>query len=199
MHRRLGLLGLPLALGVAVTMVPAGMQQVARDTAAGAGDTGISAIVGVFTSAILFFTLVTCGVVARRDREAHARWLLLATLVVAWPAWFRWRHRFPSVPVLTSGSLWYCPICGLAFAHTNTMYWLTVKGLDHMAFTDAALKPTAAERVKVLAGTQVSAQRIQEMTTAYVSAFFGAHLSGAPPAASLTRSPYVEAVLRRKP
>lgn len=98
LHRRLGRLGLPLAVGVGATMVPAGVYQATRDAAAGAGPTGISSLLGVVTSAILFVALVTCGIVARRDREAHARWLLLATLVVAWPAWFRWRHWFPSVP-----------------------------------------------------------------------------------------------------
>lgn len=98
LHRRLGRLGLPLAVGVATTMVPAGVYQVSRDVAAGAGETAISAIVGVVTSGLLFVSLVCGGILARRDREAHARWLLLATLVVAWPAWFRWRHWFPSVP-----------------------------------------------------------------------------------------------------
>lgn len=98
LHRRLGRLGLPLAIGVATTMVPAGVFQATRDAAAGAGPTGISGLLGVFTSGILFVALVSCGIVARRDREAHARWLLLATLVVAWPAWFRWRHWFPAVP-----------------------------------------------------------------------------------------------------
>lgn len=97
-HRRLGRIGLPLAVGVAATMVPAGVYQAGRDAAAGAGPTGISSLLGAVTSAILFVALVTCGILARRDREAHARWLLLSTLVVAWPAWFRWRHWFPAVP-----------------------------------------------------------------------------------------------------
>jgi hypothetical protein len=79
-------------------MVPAGFYQATRDAAAGAGPTGISSLLGAVTSALLFVALVSCGILARRDREAHARWLLLATLVVAWPAWFRWRHWFPSVP-----------------------------------------------------------------------------------------------------
>jgi hypothetical protein len=97
-HRRLGRLGLPLAIGVAVTMVPAGFFQATRDAAAGAGPTGISGLLGVLTSGALFVALVTAGIIARRDREAHARWLLLATIVVLWPAWFRFRHYFPSVP-----------------------------------------------------------------------------------------------------
>jgi hypothetical protein len=97
-HRQLGRIGLPLAVGVAVTMIPAGFFQATRDDAAGAGPTGISGFLGVFTSGALFVALVAAGIMARRDREAHARWLLLATLVVAWPAWFRFRHYFPDVP-----------------------------------------------------------------------------------------------------
>lgn len=96
-HRRLGKVGLPLAIGVALTMIPAGMFQVGRDVAMGAGATGISAFLGVVTSGALFVTLVTLGIVKRKDREAHSRWMLLATLVVIWPAWFRFRHWFPPV------------------------------------------------------------------------------------------------------
>ena len=97
-HRAIGRIGLPVAIGVALTMAPAGMVQVTRDVSAGGGATAISGLLGVITSATLFVALVTVGIVMRHDREAHARWLLLATLVVAWPAWFRFRHWFPSVP-----------------------------------------------------------------------------------------------------
>lgn len=98
LHRRIGHVGLPLAIGVVVTMLPAGVFQATRDAAAGAGPTGISGLLGVLTSGILFVALVAAGIITRRDREAHARWLLLATLVVIWPAWFRFRHWFPAVP-----------------------------------------------------------------------------------------------------
>lgn len=97
-HRRIGYAGLPLAIGVAATMLPAGVFQATRDTAAGAGPTGISVVLGVLTVAVMFVALVGAGVLARKNREAHARWMLLATLVVIWPAWFRFRHWFPSVP-----------------------------------------------------------------------------------------------------
>lgn len=97
-HRRLGWVGPPLAIAVAVTMIPAGVFQVRRDVAAGAGPAGVSAILGIFTSGALFVALVAAGIRARRDREAHARWLLLATLVVIWPAWFRFRHWLPGIP-----------------------------------------------------------------------------------------------------
>lgn len=97
-HKRLGWAGVPIATGVMVTMIPAGLFQVARDTAAGSGPTAVSALLGVLTSGLMFLSLVVAGVVARRRREAHARFLLLATLVVIWPAWFRFRHWLPSVP-----------------------------------------------------------------------------------------------------
>jgi hypothetical protein len=96
-HRNIGRLGLPLAVAIVLTMVPAGFYQATRDAAAGAGPTGISAMLGVLTSGVLFALLVTAGIIARRDREAHARWMLLATLVLLWPAWFRFRHYFPGV------------------------------------------------------------------------------------------------------
>ena len=97
-HRTLGYLGLPLALAVAGTMIPAGLYAAIRDSDAGLGSVAISSLLGVITSAILFVALVAAGVVARRNREAHSRWMLLATLLVIWPAWFRFRHWFPQVP-----------------------------------------------------------------------------------------------------
>lgn len=94
-HRRIGVVGLPLALAVASSMVPAGMVQVAREIKAGAD---ASSMLGVVTTGVIFAALVTAGILARRDREAHARWMLLATLHLVWPAWFRVRHYFPTVP-----------------------------------------------------------------------------------------------------
>jgi hypothetical protein len=135
-HRELGLLGVPLALGVAVTMVPAGLHQVTRDVAAGAGPVAISSLLGVITSAIMFVALVVAGVVARRDREAHPRWMLLATLLVIWPAWFRFRHWFPQVP---RPDIW--------FGFVLAMAWVVVAMIrDH--FVRGAIHP-----VLLFAGT----------------------------------------------
>jgi hypothetical protein len=97
-HRRVGRAGLPLAVAVALTMLPAGVVQATRDAAAGAGPTGISSVLGVVATAVMFVAFVAAGIWARRDRESHARWMLLATLLVIWPAWFRFRHWFPAVP-----------------------------------------------------------------------------------------------------
>jgi len=76
------------------------------------------------------------------------------------------------------------------FAHTATMYWLTVDHLDHMSFTDAALTTDS--------GLQLSAARAQEITSRYARDFFATYLNAAPRAASLDKSPYSEARLKWK-
>jgi len=97
-HRRVGRIAVPLAVAVALSMIPAGLVQVRRELAQGLGDTAISAMLGVFTSGALYVGLVSAGYWTRRSPEPHARWMLLATLVVIWPAWFRFRHWLPAVP-----------------------------------------------------------------------------------------------------
>lgn len=127
-HRSLGRVGLPVAVGVGVTMVPAGMAAATRDVAAGGGAVAISSVVGVVTSAVLFVALVAAGIAARRDREAHARWLLLATLLVAWPAWFRWRHWFPAVP---RPDIWFAVVIPFAWIVVAMLRDRRVRGTVH--------------------------------------------------------------------
>lgn len=98
LHRSLGYFGLLIAAGILVTLLPAGMYQVRRDLSAGLGDTAISALLGIVTSGIIFGTLVGAGFIYRRKPKIHKRLLLLATIILLWPAWFRFRHYFPAVP-----------------------------------------------------------------------------------------------------
>jgi hypothetical protein len=46
----------------------------------------------------MFALLVGGGYVYRRRPKIHKRLLLLSTIVLLWPAWFRVRHYLPSVP-----------------------------------------------------------------------------------------------------
>lgn len=98
LHMTMGMLGLLIAVVIAVTIPMVGVYQVQKDLAAGLGDTAISTILGAFTSALLFFALVLVGLYYRNSPEVHKRLMLLATIVVLWPAWFRFRHFLPSVP-----------------------------------------------------------------------------------------------------
>lgn len=97
-HQVLGFSGLFIAAGLTITMVPVGLYVVRRELAQGLGSTAYSTLLGTITSGIMFFILVLAGILKRNSPEAHKRLMLLATIVVLWPAWFRFRHYFPSVP-----------------------------------------------------------------------------------------------------
>ena len=97
-HIVFGILGACVALGTAITMVPAGMFATSKELANGNGDISYAQVMGTCTSAILFLTLVTLALLNRNRPMVHKRFMLLATILVLWPAWFRFRHYFPSVP-----------------------------------------------------------------------------------------------------
>jgi vacuolar-type H+-ATPase subunit I/STV1 len=98
LHITLGYFGLFIALGIVATMLPTGLFQVNRDLSKGMGKTAVSQIVGIVTTALMFAILVAAGFAYRKKPKIHKRLLLLATIVLLWPAWFRFRHYFPSVP-----------------------------------------------------------------------------------------------------
>lgn len=96
-HMQLGVVGLFIAIGVAVTIIPAGLHVVEKELKQGLGEVAISGIVGNCTSALMFLVLVLAGIYYRKNPQTHKRLLLLATIIVLWPAWFRFRHFFPSI------------------------------------------------------------------------------------------------------
>lgn len=98
LHKRLGWFGVVLAAGVTVSTIATGVWASQRDVAAGGGETAVSAIVGTCLSAVMFLALVAAAIAWRRDGAGHKRLMLLATLAILWPAWFRFRHYFPFVP-----------------------------------------------------------------------------------------------------
>ena len=97
-HILLGSIGVLIAIGTALTMVPAGMFATSKDLAKGMGDMAYAQTAGSCSSAALFLTLVFLAVINRMNPDFHKRFMLLATIVVLWPAWFRFRHYFPFVP-----------------------------------------------------------------------------------------------------
>ena len=97
-HIILGSIGILIAIGTGITMLPVGMFVVERGLLNGEGDSAYSSIFGIVTSAILFLSFVFAAIYNRRKPESHKRWMLLATIFVIWPAWFRFRHYLPSVP-----------------------------------------------------------------------------------------------------
>jgi pimeloyl-ACP methyl ester carboxylesterase len=83
------------------------------------------------------------------------------------------------------------------FAHTRAAYWLTVRGLDHMSFTDGALSPSPSERLAQRLGVHRSAAEVHEVTSRYARAFFGRYVAGVETDSSiLSRAPYPFVTLR---
>lgn len=97
-HRRLGVVGASCAAGLVLTGVPVGLWATRRDLDAGLGDVARGQYVNILIELAVFGGLVLAGVLKRHDREWHKRLLLLATISVLGPAWFRFRHLFPAVP-----------------------------------------------------------------------------------------------------
>ncbi|MBO9595597.1 MAG: hypothetical protein J7599_22030 [Niabella sp.] len=98
LHKLLGLGGIPVALGVFITLFFVGRYTVDKQLANGVDPSDYNDLPGVITGAVLFFVLVCAGIISRKRGSCHKRYLLLATIVVLWPAWFRFRHYFPHVP-----------------------------------------------------------------------------------------------------
>ncbi|HEX4957532.1 MAG TPA: hypothetical protein VFV46_05090 [Lacibacter sp.] len=96
-HFALGRWGVFIALGAAFTIVPAALYQCERELKEGLGQTAVSSILGSCSSALIFLVLVVFAITYRKKSQVHKRLMLLATIVLIWPAWFRWRHYFPSV------------------------------------------------------------------------------------------------------
>lgn len=97
LHFKLGTVGLIAALGTGLTMPLVGRFQVERDLAQGIGEVAVSSILGTVLAAIVFLGFVAAALWNRDRPEVHKRFMLIATIHVLWPAWFRFRHYFPSV------------------------------------------------------------------------------------------------------
>ena len=98
LHRKLGLIALPLAGAMAVSGLAVGTFAVGRDLAAGVGDFAYSQLIGVAAAMIIFLAYVSIALAARKKPDWHKRMMLLATIAILWPAWFRFRHLLPFVP-----------------------------------------------------------------------------------------------------
>lgn len=97
-HIKLGWVGPPLAMAMAITGVGAGLFAVHRDLDLGAGDAAYSTLPGVLTAMAAFAIFVATAIGLRSMPDWHKRLMLLATIAILWPAWFRLRHLMPWMP-----------------------------------------------------------------------------------------------------
>jgi hypothetical protein len=93
-HRKLGWIALALVPAIAASTMAIGVEATRRDLANGV----ILGMAGNVTAPLVFCTLAGAAILMRKDPQWHKRLILIATVVMLWPAWFRWRHFLPFVP-----------------------------------------------------------------------------------------------------
>ena len=96
-HRRLGQVALPLALLIWLSGIATAVWAAQRDLAE-QGTAATSELAGTITGLSLYLLLVIAAVAARRKPDWHKRLIMLASIQVLWPAFFRLRHLLPAVP-----------------------------------------------------------------------------------------------------
>lgn len=144
LHRKLGLAALPLAVAMATSGIGVGLYAVRRDLAAGAGDIAYSSLIGVLIAMVLFVAFVATAILLRKRPAWHKRMILLATIAILWPAWFRFRHLMPWMPrpdiwlaVVLSDSLILVAVLRdqVLFRRVHPAYWIFGSALiaDHIA------------------------------------------------------------------
>jgi hypothetical protein len=144
LHRRIGWAALPLALAMAASGVGVGIYAVQRDLEAGMGDFAFSSLPGVLFAMAIFVGLVVGAIALRKKPDWHKRLMVLATIAVLWPAWFRFRHFMPWVPrpeiflaLVLADSLVLIAMARdrLKFGQVHPAYWIFGVGLilEHVA------------------------------------------------------------------
>lgn len=97
LHRRFGQAALPLSLLIWASGIATAVWAANRDISEFA-TSATSALAGTVTGLSLFLLLVLAALVTRKRPDWHKRLVMLATIQVMWPAFFRLRHWFPTVP-----------------------------------------------------------------------------------------------------
>ena len=97
LHRYVGRAGIPLALLVWASGIATAVWAARRDLPE-LGTAATSSMAGTVTGLSLYLLLVIAAIAARRRADWHKRLLILATIQVLWPAFFRFRHLLPMVP-----------------------------------------------------------------------------------------------------
>lgn len=97
LHRRLGLAAIPLALVIWSSGILTAASAARRDLSA-LGTAATSSLGATAIGLSLFLGIVTAAVALRRRPSWHKRLILLATIQLLWPAFFRLRHLLPMIP-----------------------------------------------------------------------------------------------------
>ncbi|MEO6225756.1 MAG: hypothetical protein ABIO80_07905, partial [Sphingomicrobium sp.] len=97
LHRRLGQAAIPVALILWSAGIATQLWATKRDLPT-LGPVAASSLLGTISGLSLYLLLVIAAIVWRRRPDWHKRLIVLATIQVLWPAFFRLRHLLPMVP-----------------------------------------------------------------------------------------------------
>lgn len=97
-HRKIGWFGVFLCVAIIISGVLIGAFATRRDLAVGGESSLIGSFVNTVIEMILFGSLVGSAIFYRRTPETHKRLLVVATISILGPAWFRFRHFMPFIP-----------------------------------------------------------------------------------------------------
>ena len=147
LHTRTGMVGALIAVLVSFTAVPVGLFVVERDLAAGLGPAAVSSLLGVITAMTVFLALVSAAIAYRRQPATHKRLMLLATIVVLWPAWFRLRHWFPDVP---RPEIWFAVVAAYSLVPIAMLRDRLVEGRVHPVWWFVGLPIVAEQTAEAL-------------------------------------------------
>lgn len=97
LHLRIGILALPVAILVWTSGIATAGWAAQRDLPE-QGSAATSSMGGTVMGLTLYLMLVGAAVAMRRKPAWHKRLVMLATIQLLWPAFFRLRHLMPEVP-----------------------------------------------------------------------------------------------------
>lgn len=96
LHMSMGICSLIVLLGFFLSLFPTMDFGIQRDLAE-IGDRIYGLNIVSLISGIWVLCLGLAGLYYRKSPEIHKRLMFLATVVILWPAWGRWRHYFPNI------------------------------------------------------------------------------------------------------
>ena len=97
LHRRLGQAALPIAIAIWGSGIATAMWAARRDLPE-QGTAATSSLAGTATGLTFYLLLVVAAIATRRRPDWHKRLVMLASIQLLWPAFFRLRHVLPAVP-----------------------------------------------------------------------------------------------------
>ena len=73
-------------------------------------------ILGGIVSSVIVMMLAFAALFLRRSPQWHKRLIFLATVLILWPAWARWRHYFPNPEALLNFFAFFVALSPIAIA-----------------------------------------------------------------------------------